>query len=175
MDDIQLTHAISNGDQVAFKLFFERHYNPLTAYITTFTNDRSLTEDLVQQAFIQIWKNRKKLRIQQTPKNYLYTIAYHAFIDHYRETKRENLVLDALKRKALEVRIKEEEDVAALRIEKLRSIVDALPEKCQEILKLNKIKGLKYREIADTLGISVKTVESQMRIAYRKIREEFQE
>lgn len=173
MDDIRLTHAISSGDQVAFKLFFERHYNPLTAYITTFTNDRNLAEDLVQQAFIKIWKHRKKLRLQQSPKNYLYTIAYHGFIDHYRETKRENLVLDALKRKALEIRIQEEEDVAALRIEKLGSIIEGLPPKCQEILKLNKIQGLKYGEIADVLGISVKTVESQMRIAYRKIREEF--
>src|SRR5690606_38652427 len=172
MDDIQLTHAISGGDQVAFKLFFERHYNPLTAYITTFTNDRNLAEDLVQQAFIKIWKHRKKLRLQQSPKNYLYTIAYHGFIDHYRETKRASLVLDALKRKALEGRIQEAEDVAALRIEKLRAIIDGLPPKCQEILKLNKIQRLKYGEIADVLGISVKTVESQMQIAYRKIREE---
>src|SRR5690606_41848339 len=104
---------------------------------------------------------------------YIYYITYRGIIDHYHETKRASLVLDALKRKALEVRIQEAEDVAALRIEKLRAVIDGLPPKCQEILKLNKIQGLKYGEIADVLGISVKTVESQMRIAYRKIREEF--
>lgn len=85
------------------------------------------------------------------------------------------MVLDVLKRHALEVRLHEGEDATARRIEKLKKIIEILPDGCREILTLNKMEGLKYREIAEKLNISVKTVESQMRIAYRKIREGFED
>lgn len=174
MDDIQLAKAISTGDQVAFKLFFERYYNPLLAYISTFTHQSLQAEDITQQAFVTLWDNREKIKPEHSLKNYLYTIAYNGYIDQYRKSKYQNSILDHLKRRALADRLNERDDTADQRIEKLRSIVDALPYRCQEILKLNKIQGLKYREIAEMLDISVKTVESQMRIAYQKIREEFQ-
>ena len=57
----------------------------------------------------------------------------------------------------------------------MRQVIDSLPPKCREIIMLNKIQGVKYKEIADQMGISVKTVESQMRIAFTKIREAFKE
>jgi len=61
------------------------------------------------------------------------------------------------------------------RLEKLKAIIETLPEKCKEILLLNKMDGLKYREIAIKLNISIKTVEAQMRIAFQKIREGFKD
>lgn len=59
--------------------------------------------------------------------------------------------------------------------QKIMSIIDNLPDRCREILTLSKIQGLPYREIAKKLEISVKTVESQMRIAYQKIRNQMEE
>ena len=59
--------------------------------------------------------------------------------------------------------------------QKIKQVIDSLPPKCKEIILLNKIQGVKYKDIADQMGISVKTVESQMRIAFTKIREAFKE
>ena len=59
------------------------------------------------------------------------------------------------------------------RIKRLKAIIETLPPKCKEILLLNKISGLKYKEISEHLHISQKTVETQMRVAYIKIRKGF--
>jgi RNA polymerase sigma-70 factor (ECF subfamily) len=72
-------------------------------------------------------------------------------------------------------RIQEDSDVLEERIQKMKQVIDSLPPKCKEIIMLNKIQGVKYKDIAEQMGISVKTVESQMRIAFTKIREAFKE
>ncbi|WP_255518108.1 sigma-70 family RNA polymerase sigma factor [Fulvivirga sp. M361] len=69
--------------------------------------------------------------------------------------------------------MKEDTESLEKRIEKVKQVVDSLPPKCQEIIRLNKLEGIKYKDIAVRMDISVKTVESQMRIAFKKIREAF--
>jgi RNA polymerase sigma-70 factor (family 1) len=175
MTDIILIEAIKQNDDSAFKELFNRYYKPLVAYITTFTNDSQLSEDIIQQTFITIWTQRAKLPSIKSIKNYLHKVSYHAFIDHYNKSKRNDAFFDDLKEKALRDLIDDNNELTERRILKLTQIVDSLPARCKEILQLNKIDGLKYIEIAVKLDISVKTVESQMRIAFQKIREGFQD
>ncbi|SRR5690606_3450705 len=175
MDDFLLADAISQGDQGAFRIFFERHFGPLQAYIFTLTGEKTMAEDIVQHAFFRIWEKRNDLKANQSPKNYLYTIAYHYYIDQYRKNKLRHDFILQLKRQALADRLREDEEQREVRVEKLRQIIAQLPDRCREILILNKMEGLKYREIAEKLSISEKTVESQMRIAFQKIREQFPE
>ena len=175
MNDSILIEAIRQDDNAAFEELFNRYYKPLVAYITTFTNDFELSEDIVQQTFITIWTQRKKLPLLKSIKNYLHTVSYHAFVDHYKKSKRDDAFFDDLKEKALRDSIEEDSELIEKRILKLIQIVESLPPRCREILKLNKIEGLKYAEIAKKLDLSVKTVESQMRIAFQKIREGFED
>jgi RNA polymerase sigma-70 factor (ECF subfamily) len=175
MTDLILIEAIKQDDNSAFEELFNRHYKPLVAYINTFTNDIYLSEDIVQQTFITIWTQRNRLPLIKSIKNYLHTVSYHAFIDHYKKSKRNDAFFDDLKEKALRDSIDDDSELAERRILKLISIVDSLPPRCKEILRLNKIEGLKYIEISKKLDISVKTVESQMRIAFQKIREGFED
>ncbi|UGU15312.1 RNA polymerase sigma-70 factor [Sinomicrobium kalidii] len=170
MEDVQLAQAIRDGQEPAFRQLFERYYQRLHAYITSFTRDRDEAEDIVQQAFMVLWSKRRKLDTGKSLKSYLYTIAHNIYIDQHRQLKRRNAFFDELKAAALRERIKEDEDLVEQRIQKLKSIVESLPPRCREILQLNKLEGLKYREIAGRLDISLKTVEAQMRIAFRKIR-----
>lgn len=174
MDDSKLAEAISNGDHTAFKIFFERHAPPLRAYLISLSGSAVLTEDLIQQTFLTLWRKRKTLKAELSPKSYLYRIAYHGFIDYHRKAKREINMLNNLKKNALEERIWEDEEPQVARIAKLQGIINQLPDRCREILVLNKLQGLKYQQIAEVLNISVKTVESQMRIAFQKIREGFE-
>ncbi|MEC3906753.1 RNA polymerase sigma-70 factor [Tamlana sp. 2201CG12-4] len=175
MDDLLLITEIQNNDKAAFEKLFQRYYSPLVGYITTFTNDSHLSEDIIQQTFIIIWTKRKKLKITKSTKSYLYSVAYNTYVDHYRKKKSRDAFFDELREKTLRNSITEDKEFMEKRLAKLKNIVDALPPKCKEILELNKLNGLKYKEIALKLDISQKTVEAQMRIAFQKIRQGFEE
>ncbi len=173
MENDHLMTSIQQGDETAFKTFFNLHYKACLAYMTTLTQDAAAAEDITQQSFIVLWEKRATLHDAKAAKQYLYLTARNLFIDRYRHLKSRQNVYAQLKHEALRNRIEEDRDLLELRIEKLKAAVNQLPPRCQEILYLNKQEGLKYAEIATHLNISVKTVEAQMRIAFNKIREEF--
>ncbi|MCF6297083.1 MAG: RNA polymerase sigma-70 factor [Flavobacteriaceae bacterium] len=173
MNDLEAVKAIKNGNKMAFKHLFDRYYNRLVAYIVTYTHDHDQSEEIVQQAFINLWEDRNKLSIEKSPRNYLYAIAYNRFVDSFKKAKRREQLLDDLWEKSLRDRIVEDNEQLEKRIEKIKQIINSLPPKCRKVIQLNKREGLKYTEIAEQMGITVKTVESQMRIAFKKIREGF--
>ncbi|TRZ41306.1 RNA polymerase sigma factor [Robertkochia solimangrovi] len=173
MTELQLISALKDGDQGAFKSLFERYYQLLFSYTNAYVKDNDKSEDIVQQAFISLWEQRENAERITNLKGYLSRICYNIYVDHYRQKKKEQEFFDDLKFRALSAHLESDEEVMADKIRKLKSVIAELPERCREILLKNKIEGLKYREIAEEMNISVKTVESQMRIAYQKIRENF--
>ena len=173
MDDNELVLRIKHDDHRAFRIIFKSLYEPLLAYVITFTHDRQEAKDIVQNCFITLWDKRKDLLDESSLKNYLFTIAHNLYINQYKKNQYKTKVFDELKYRALNSRINEVGEVTKDRTKKLTLLIDHLPPRCKQILLLNKKEGKKYREIADTLNISIKTVESQMRIAYQKIRAGF--
>ncbi|MCG2461681.1 RNA polymerase sigma-70 factor [Flavobacteriaceae bacterium F89] len=174
MNEIEAVKALKKGNKLAFKQIFEKYYNRLVTYITTYTHDKEQSEDIVQQTFINFWDDKLKLDENKSPKAYLYAIAYNRYIDSLNKDKRREKLLERIWEKALRDRILEDTEMLEKRIQKMKQVTDSLPPKCKEILHMNKVQGIKYKEIAEQLGISVKTVESQMRIAFTKIREGFE-
>ncbi|GAA4290614.1 RNA polymerase sigma factor [Aestuariibaculum suncheonense] len=175
MEDLALIEAIANDDRHAFNSLFSKYYHPLVVYITTFTRDVPSSEDIVQQVFISLWEKRHKLEGLKSVKPYLYKIAYNTFIDQYRKTKNQDLFLEELRQDILRAAITENKDQQERRILKLKKLINTLPPKCKEILELNKLRGLNYKEIAKKLNVSEKTIEAQMRIAFKKIRLGFED
>ena len=170
MNESQLVSMLKSDDKNVFKEIFKQHYKPLLDYVVTFTRNKNQAKDIVQNSFIILWNNRKKLSDDSSLKNYLFTVAYNLFITQYRKKTTQLKFFDELKYNALNGRVIEDNAIAKERAKKLLAIIDELPPKCKEILLLNKQEGLKYAEISKTLNISIKTVESQMRIAFKKIR-----
>ncbi|MDO5973788.1 RNA polymerase sigma factor [Flavivirga jejuensis] len=166
---------IKKGNRKAFKILFERYYKKLLDYSVTYTHDLHETEDIVQQTFIILWKNRLKINTEKSIKSYLYRITYNTYIDIYRKQKKRDAFFNELKEQALRERIAEDPEALEKRIIKLKNIIETLPEQCKQILYMNKFQGLKYKEISEQLDISVKTVESHMYTAYKKIRKAFNE
>ncbi|RAV29462.1 RNA polymerase sigma factor [Sinomicrobium soli] len=175
MDDIALAKAIHRGDEPAFQQFFKRYYQRLLAYVTSFTHHQEQSEDIAQQAFLTLWTQRHKLDTERSPKGYLYMIAHNIYIDEQRQLKRRDTFFDELKQRALQERIKDDEDLIEQRMQRLKELVEHLPPKCRRILQMNKLEGLKQKEIAQRMDISVRTVETQIRIALLKIREGFED
>lgn len=161
---------IRSGDEKAFERFYRIHFRSLIAYLRMFIKEPEQSKDLAQQSFVKLWIKREAVPKEVPLKKYLFGIAKNLFIDQHRANVRENKVLERLKMEALNHY--HNEDIGALdrKSALLKCAIESLPEKCREVLLLSKIEGYSYKQIALELNISIKTVESQMRIAYTKIR-----
>ena len=175
MSNEELVAAIQQTDSAAFKFLFNQYYSPLVGYITTFTQNQQQSEDIVQHSFITLWQKRDRLLKDTSPKNYLYTIAYNQYIDLYRKAIRKNDFLEELQIENLRNRIEEDQEFLNNRIARLRKIIERLPPRCKEILYISRQRGMEYIEIAEQLNISPRTVEEQVRIAFKKIRKSFED
>ncbi len=169
-----LLAQIKQGNEKAFRVFFEIHYRPLCLYLGTFTPDMDTARELAQNTFVDFWKKRNEIEIQTSVKSYLFRMGYNLFLNGLRLKKKQETLLEQLKRQAIDEEGERPESDLEEATERLKNIIEILPPRCQEILQL-KMQGYKYQEIADQLDLSVKTVESQMRIAYIKIREGFKD
>lgn len=174
MKDQELIDKIKNNDRDSFDILFRKYYRPLVLYIKSLSQDVELAEDLVQDIFLNLWSNRSDLKIKKTVKGYLFWITYTSYIDHYRKTKNRINLFDDIKEKAFRDALPEDNEIMEMKVEKLKVIIESLPPSCKKVLELNKMSGLKYDEIALSLNISKKTVESHMRTAFEKIRQGFE-
>lgn len=171
----ELITALQNGDEQAFKLLFNYYYKPLVAFISIYTQNQDDSEDLAQQSFISLWNNRTLLRLEASPKSYLYKIAYNQYIDQYRKSLFEQGLLEELRLEILRNAIVEDDELTQKNLLELKKIIEELPPKCKLILTMSRQQGLDYNEISDKLDISPRTVEEQIRIAFKKIRKAFEE
>ncbi len=146
------------------------HYNELCAYIYNLSRDKQLAEDIVQNVMLKIWKNRKSLRITTSMKSYLYKSCYYELLDSYKRNKKELNYIEQIKKDALELFVEEDNDFVKNRIIKVREEIEKLPPKCKEVFVLNKLQGFKYKEVAEQLNVSIKTVEAQMYKAMTRIK-----
>jgi RNA polymerase sigma-70 factor (ECF subfamily) len=170
INDIEFISSLKRGDSKGYQYLVKTYHKKLCVYANNLTNDADLAEDIVQNVFMSIWKNRDKLKEQFVVKSYLYRSVYNEFIDQYRKTKKvttlEKKYIDAL------TYIVEEEDEKSL--EKLMHIVkkeiDKLPPKCKQTFLLSKEEGLTNMEIAEYLNISIKSVEAHITKAFSILR-----
>lgn len=168
-----LNVSLRNGDTRAYQRVFDMYYTRLFSYVSSYTKNESNAKDIVQEAFIKLWNNRKKIEADSSVLAFLHKIAYNIFVDSYRKGKRHQSLLDALSYEAINNSIdNDDENINKMKIEIVKRSIEELPPRCQEIFKLSKYEGLKYSEIATTLNISIKTVETQMGKAFSYIREQ---
>ena len=171
MEDYSVWKHIQNNNKKAFKKVFNLYYKTLCSHICVYTKSFDTAEDIVQDTFIELWTNRAKIQIQTSLKAYLFKSAYNNYINNHRKQKRNDSLLETIKYQLLQEQfITQNDNILDQKVKKIRAQINILPEKCREILLLSKEKGLKNREIAEKLEISIKTVEAQIRIAYQKIR-----
>lgn len=174
MGDEELWQCIQQDNNQALKKLFDIHYRPLCVYALQFSNRLPDAEDVVQNIFIRLWTKRKDLHINTSLKAYLYRSVFNECMQGLRKIKKLEGTVDDLKYELLQNQIEEDGSFQQIRIDKIKYLIEELPCRCREILLLSKKDGLKNKEIADKLGISIKTVEAQMGIAFKKIRQGFE-
>jgi RNA polymerase sigma-70 factor (ECF subfamily) len=170
LNDTELISSLKRGDSKGYQFLVTSYHIKLCVYANSLANDADLAEDIVQNVFMSIWKNRNKLKEQFAVKSYLYKSVYNEFIDQYRKNKAV-LTLEKKHIDALTYIVEDEDDTS---IEKLINIVkneiDKLPPKCKQTFLLSKEEGLTNVEIAEYLNVSIKSVEAHITKAFRLLR-----
>ncbi len=171
MKEDTLLKGLRKGKASAYNELFSEYYVWLCNYIFTLSNDRGLSEDIVQETIIHIWEKRKRISVQHSLKNYLFRSCHNRFLAHLRKKKVKFDFLDQIRWDVLaEVRV-ELEVRQDSKIQKMHRLIDELPPRCREVFVKNKLEKRKYKEIAVDMGISIKTVENQMSKALHFLRE----
>ena len=170
----QLALRIKLGDQQAFELLFRKYYVRLCTFSNKFLNDTEESQDIVQEVFAKIWEGRNEIDPEYSLKSYLFKITQNLSINNLRRKKVELRYTEIYKLVYIEYQEFSVHDslIAKELEEHIAKTINMLPAKCRQIFELSRNKGLKYKEIANSLNISVKTVEAQMSKALQSLREE---
>ncbi len=166
-DDILLYKLIAQGDQKAFKYLFDLYFVPLCRFGILYLKDQQEVEQIAMDIFTYVWEEKEHIEIHLSYKAYLFNSMRNRCLNVLRDRK-EMCALD-------EADLLYSEDYSPLELKELAQLIEAavlsLPDKCQSIFRKSREKHLSYKEIADELGISVKTVEVQISKALKRIKD----
>ena len=172
MSDLSLIGIIAQGNEQAFDKLFTDWYGKLHAYACSVLRDDAMAEEAVQSVFCRIWEKRDQLQVRSSLKAYLYGSVYHECMSWLRHEKHikahRSYVLRSGDHSAAE-NASGKAELGELEI-RLKQALDELPDQCRAIFQLSRFGGLKYREIAEQLDLSVKTVEAQVSKALKELR-----
>jgi RNA polymerase sigma-70 factor, ECF subfamily len=171
--DSDILLAIRQGNERVYEGVFRKHYQALCNYACGILKDMDDAEEVVQSIFLKFWEQREEIEISVSLKSYLYRAIHNTCLNRLKhlkiqETYRQyagdylentfDSATDMMDKNELENRIAE--------------ALDKLPEQCKLIFKMSRFEELKYQEIADKLGLSVKTIENQIGKALKIMRTE---
>jgi RNA polymerase sigma-70 factor (ECF subfamily) len=169
--DQQMATLLRKRDEAAFELVFKTHYKSLYAYAFTILKDEDEAEETVQQVFFKLWERSEQLSFSGPVAAYLYRAVHNEslnFLKHEKVKQSHRLhVAYSMKNKSEQSQGK----MISKELEnKFREALNELPEQCRTVFQLSRFEDMKYREIADKLDISVKTVENHMGKALKLLR-----
>ncbi len=168
--DLQRKIAIHN-DQAAFGQLYVAFMPALVQFAQSILKNKELAEEVVSDVFMKVWQNRNSLINVDNFKLYLYISTKNTSFNYLSRHFRKDVVsLDEMSLSLASISYNPEQMMMTSEvINRINSAIAMLPPRCKVIFKLVKEDGLKYKEIADLLNISVKTIDNQMAIAVKKI------
>ena len=158
---------VAQGDENAFAQLFKTHYNQVGEFIMRITESESLTQEIVQDAFLKIWTNRASLAEINCFKAYLQVVARNHAFNCLKQIARENSRKKEWVNAVLRLASNEEEKDVIDTGNLIDEAVLLLPPQQKKVYLLSRREGLKQEEIAKELGISLETVKKHMVLALR--------
>ncbi len=169
MAESKVIQFVQLGDIKTFEMTFKQYYQPLVNYSHTILKDMDEAEDIVQQSFVTIWQKQGELQIETSLKSYLYRAVYNASLNRIKQQKvRQNYAYEVQAVSTYPTfELGQHKELET----KIEWALTQLPEQCAKVFKMSRQSQLKYQEIANELGISIKTVENHMGKALKLMRE----
>lgn len=159
-------------NKVMFEQLFRAHFVQLCNYAVQYISDNEIAKDITQNVFINLWEKRENIDSQKSIQSYLFTSVRNRCFNYIRDNKKYRskvLDIDTIDLES-DITI---EDFDLKELEgKIASILNNLPDKCRIVFKMSRFKNMKYKEIAEEMDISVKTVEAHMSKALKSFRNE---
>lgn len=144
-----LLEGLADGDAKIFDYLFHFYYSGLVAFAIKYVNDKDVAEDLVQEFFYKLWLNRKKRSIKETVKSYFFTAIKNRSLDFIRHQSVKEKVSEFILHTNHDYSDTEAEFLVESELEeRINDAVKKLPEKCRHIFVLNRMQGMKAKEIA---------------------------
>ena len=175
--DAKILEKLKKGEEEGINLLFANYFAPLCMVAQRIIHRPDTAKDIVQDVFVKLWENRNHLLVTSSLMGYLKKSVINASIDHQRKAYEKCKVHfeDATISGTLSNRISSDETSQSIESKELARQIDqavrSLPDRCRLIFVLSRYEGLSYKQIAEKLDISVKTVENQMTKALKTLRQ----
>jgi len=171
-----LIDRLKEGDQTAFELLFHFYYPGLVMFAIQFIVDRNEAEEIVQEFFVRFWQKRQKYILGDSLKNYFFSSVKNKSLDFLKHKKIEEKYIEHLSGLSKEHLVFDPDLYIASELqEKIIEAIDLLPEKRKEIFIMSRLQGLSNDDIATTLNLSKRTVETQISNALKTLRIELKD
>jgi RNA polymerase sigma-70 factor (ECF subfamily) len=170
-EEKKLVSRLKNDDRIAFEQLFKKYSERIYYFSIKYLKNKEEAEGITQEVFIRLWNRRFDLKLDLSFSSYLFMIAKNAVIDLLRKRQKELNFNDELKPN---INIETGSTSESIEYKELNEIVtnsiNELPLKRRNIYLMSRNDGLTYKQIAEKLNISVKTVESHMRLALQQLK-----
>lgn len=169
--EADVIEQLTRQNEAAFEQVFKTHYKNLHAYAFSILKDEMAAEEMVQNVFYKLWTRTESLSISGSLAAYLYRAVNNESLNYLKHQK-----VKAVHGLHIAYHMNGQTDSASKRLHlkeleaRLHIALNELPEQCRTIFQLSRFEELRYREIADRLNLSIKTVENQMGKALKILR-----
>ncbi|HVW59616.1 MAG TPA: RNA polymerase sigma-70 factor [Puia sp.] len=169
--DTAIIQLLKDRDETGFEHVFKHYFKNLHRYALTIIQDHDQAEDIVQNVFYKLWDKIEALHFPDSLAAYLYRAVYNESLNHLKHKKVRRTYQTHITHS-----MKDQTDGAQRKVmfreleRRLQTAINELPEQCRTIFQMSRFEELRYLDIAEKLGISVKTVENQMGKALKQLR-----
>jgi len=168
-----LVNRFMTGDQMAFELLFHRYKNKLNGFVIKLAPSHIDADEVVQKVFIKIWLQRDRIKPEKSFSSFLFTIAKHELVDQLRTAINRKIYFVGDEMNVdLQVTDHSQESLRVELEERVVTLIGELPDRRRQMFEMSRYKGLTYRQIANELGVSENTVDTQIRLALNFLRKE---
>ena len=167
----EILSLYKHDERAALQKLFDIYYEPLLLYCYRLIRDSESAEDIVQDCFVHIWRSRRLENFEGELDRFMFQAIKFRAINYVRDQYRRDRLADNISEENDELPTYFQEEEVGKEIELLHYTISCLPDECRKIFLIACLDDMKYREIAETLNISINTVKTQMKIALRFLRE----
>ena len=173
MDERNLIESLREGDTLSFEILFQQYYVRFYNFVFNLPKNSQAAEDIIQNVFMKIWINRANLRPDQSIHNYIYVLSKREMLNHIRDRK----AYVQVERLVMAEQPSEEVTDQSMALKELdgriRRFIADMPEQRRKVFLLSRYRGLTNKEIAEMMGLSVRTVDRHINLALTSLKKEF--